>query len=392
MKKNSNFFLTGKFIMLFALCIVYSSVSLAQDTKTKNTKKKKFKFKPDINLEFEARTTYDDNILKYSEKYLDRFMNREDEGRFQIKTDDDVISRPSLIITASQKLIKNFNTTLQFSMNRSFYINNGIKSWSFFDLSLEHYFHKKGYFSLSYNYIPNFYIRHYRDDDYVTFVGYVPESFKPMSFAKENYSFNTQYVFLKNTGIRLTLDYIRYFYNVHYIEYDSNDFSYEIRILQPLSKKLRMQAAYSFTKSYAKGFDEAHETRETSNDADASFFDNDFALGLRFNLPSFLKMTHSLWFDGSYGKRSFTSPKYVEFDQLHAGRIDYNYRLALQYRFKINKALNASIFYNYFGRRTSSRSELNKEFISLEKDYNQNQIGFSLIYNYKLNYGKKKKQ
>lgn len=373
--------------LMAALMVILSlSILHGQSDNTKKNTKKKFKLKPDITVEFEARKTYDDNILKYSEKYLERFKNREDEGRFHINTYDDVISRPSLKISASQKLIKKLSTAVQFNMNRSFFLNNGIKSWSYFSFGIDQYFSKNGFVNLSYSYIPNFYIRHFRDEDYVNFVGFVPEAFKPMAFSKETYDFYTQYTFLKNTGVRLSLDYARYFYNVHYIEYDSNDFSYEIRILQPLSQKLRLQAAYTYTFSDAKGFDEFHETKENSNDADATFYDNNFFASLRWALPAYFKLNHSLTFSGSYAQRNFSSPLYVEIDPMHAGRIDYNYRFSLLYRVRVNRSVSATVFYNYLGRRTSSRSEINREYISLEKDYNQNQIGFSLIYNYKLKY------
>lgn len=367
------------------MCLA-TQIASGQTGSTGKNSKKKFKFKPDISVNFEARTMYDDNILKYSEKYLQRFMNREDEGRFHINTYDDIISRPSLKISAEQKLVKKLTTSLQLDLNRSFYVNNGIKSWSYYAFGIDQEYSKKGAISISYSFIPDFYIRHFRDEDHVNFLGYVSETFVPMSFAKESYDLSAQHSVLKNTGIRLSLSYARYFYNVHYIEYDSDDFAGEIRLLRPLSKKIRFQAAYKYTFSDARGYDELFETKEISDDADATYYDQNFYASIRWAMPSFFKLNHSLTFSGSYAQRNFTSTRYIEIDPLHTGRIDNNYRFSAFYRVRINKSINVAVFYNFLGRRTNSRSEINSEYISLEKDYNQNQIGFSLIYNYNLKY------
>jgi len=47
-----------------------------------------------LDIKVGLKTHYDNNILKYSDKYLDRFMNGEDPGRFSIDTYDDLIWTP----------------------------------------------------------------------------------------------------------------------------------------------------------------------------------------------------------------------------------------------------------------------------------------------------------
>jgi hypothetical protein len=380
-----------RIVTLFILTVFLVAGSLsAQTDNLKEKKEKKITIKPDISLEFENRMFYDDNILKYSDKYLERFLNREDEGRFQINTYDDVIERPSIKINARQKLFKNQTTDVQFLFNRSFYLNNSIKSWSYMSMGIDQTITKKSRVNFSYSYIPHFYIRHFRDEDYVFFLGYVPEAFTPMSFSKESFDLYYQRNFLKNTTLRLTLGYTRYFHNVHYIEYDCNDFSYELRMIQPLNRKVRLTASYSFTNSKANAFDEKHESFGNSDDADASFYDNSGSASVRWTLPSYFKLNHSLNVDLSLGKKVFTTEHFVEMDQLHVGRVDYNYRASLLYRVKLSKSLSGTVFYNFLGRTTTSRSEINREFIALEKNYKQNQTGFSLIYNYKYKYPPKK--
>lgn len=375
-----------RLLALTLLLLVCSAMAFSQakESEKKAKEKEKKKKKPDFSVEFGLRTMYDDNILKYSDKYLERFMNRQDEGRFHVETYDDIVIRPSLKTSVSYRLIKNLRTDVDILFNRSQYVVNNIKTWDYFSTSLRQFYGKKGHIRVSYNYIPKFYIRHYRDEDYTSLIGFGPESFKTMFFSKETYGFWVQHTVFKKTNLRLSADYANYFYNVHYIEYDSKDISYEARIMQTFSEKLRFQVAYSFTSSKAKGFDQAHETFDTSNDADASFIDNSFSASVTYKLPSYFGLSNDISFDGKFGERQFTSRHYIEYDMLHAGRRDYNYNFSVSYGVRISKSMNASVFYNYLERVTNSKSAINYEMVRDEKSYRQNQIGFALTYSLSL--------
>ena len=73
-------------IILILLFLIFPSNVLAK-------KRKKRRSKPIDKWEIRLtlNTIYDNNILKYSTKYIERFQNREDEGRFNINTYDDLI-------------------------------------------------------------------------------------------------------------------------------------------------------------------------------------------------------------------------------------------------------------------------------------------------------------
>ena len=361
-----------------------ASTSKTSTSKKKNKKKAEPKSVFDFDLKVGVRTTYDDNILKYSDKYLQRFINNEDEGRFHINSHDDIVLRPSLSTSIAKDFVGKLSTEFDFNVNRSLYLNNDIKSWTYLSVGLRQYFSKKGSVKFSYSYIPDFYIRHYRDDDYTSVLGYVPQAFKTMAFSKESFEFWTHYNLLKKTGIRATVDYKRYFYNSFYTEYDSKDLTGEIKIYQTLTDNIRIQLAYSFTKSNAKGYDEPGETTENSNDADATFIDNSFEASINYRLPRIFGLKHDITLDGSFGERHFTTKNFLEEDPLHAGRVDKNYGLSLSYDVRVSKSIDATLFYNFLKRSTISKADINHDMVSEEKDYEQNQIGFSLVYRFKL--------
>jgi hypothetical protein len=382
-------------ITLILLLIHYTNSSIAQEaivkkeTKkvnqptSKDEDKKKPKF-ADFSAEVGISTTYDDNILKYSEKYLSRFLNQQDEGRFHINTYDDLVIRPTFKISARKRIFGKLRSDFDLRFNHTQYLMNNIKNWDYFLFSYRQYLPNRRNFRLGYSYIPKFYIRHFRDDDWANVIGYIPEAFKPMSFSKQNYSFWFHNTFLNNTGLRLTLDYSKYYYNSNYTEYDSDDLSYGLILFQPVSKQVRLQLKYSFTYSFVKGYDMPEETRKSSDDSDATFYDNTFSASISYSLPKVFNLDHNVSAEGRLGKRTFTSEKYYVLDPLHAGRIDINYYFSLSYGLSISKSVNFSFDYVNYRRNSDTMADENRILVSEEKTYRQNQVGFSVTYNFKL--------
>jgi hypothetical protein len=339
---------------------------------------------PEFNVSFSLATIYDDNILKYSDKYIDRFLHNQDSGRFHIDTYDDVILYPSLQITASYRIFGKMKSELDFDYLPRFYVVNDIKNWSYLSVGFRQYLTKRASFKLIYSYIPNFYIRHFRDDDWVEVYGYTPETYQPMGFSKDYYGFWIQNMFFKNSTVRFSMYYSQYYYNRHFTEYDCDDLFFGLKLYQEVHEKLRLELGYEFTSSDAKGYDEPGETRENSDEADASYYENGMVAKLIWKMPRFFNHSHTLEGEGAYQKRYYTSEHYLELDPLHAGRSDDNVQLSLTYEVKLYKSLELSAFYYWFYRDSSTSAEQNEEYVSDEKDYRQNQVGISLKYGLKF--------
>ena len=371
------FLRTPGIILMFILLFIAGNNAFAQ-------KKKSNKKVPELEVNFGLATIYDDNILKYSQKYLDRFMNGEDFGRFHIETYDDVILNPTLQLVTTYRLFGKLKSELTLDFNPKYYVVNNIKNWSSFTLGYRQFFTKRASFKLTYNYVPDFYIRHFRDDDWVEVYGYVPETFQPMGFAKNQYGFYVQNTFFKNTLFRLSLNLAQYFYNQHFIEYDSKDYSIGYRLIQPIAKNFKLELGYVFTKSNAKGYDGPGESKDNSDDSDADFDEDGFFLIASWQMPDVFKLKTSLEANGGFEKRYYTTNHYVVDDPEHAGRVDNILSFGFNYNLKINKPLQLSAFYRWIGRDSSTSSPLNSEYVSVEKDYRQGQVGIEI--DYSLNY------
>ena len=365
-------------LMVSLIFFIFSGDAFAKE------KKKKSKKKAGIEIKVGLAMTYDDNILKYSEKYLDRFMNGLDPGRFHIKTYDDLIINPSLEGIYTFKIFKKVKTRINASISPRFYVVNSIKNWLYWGVGIQQYITKRASIKILYSYIPDFYVRHFRDDQWIDVYGYTPETFTPFAFSKDNFGVYVQNTFFKRTRVRLSLYYARYYHNKHYTEYDSKDWLYGINIYQGLNKKFRLDFAYQFVTSDAKGYDASYQTPETTTGPDATYEEDRFTFGFLWKLPKLKKRRNSLDVDFAMLYRYYSSPYSPLEDPLHVGRVDKNYRMFVTYNINISKPLKISLFYNWLMRDTDTKALINSRYVSNEKDYHQNRIGFKLVYSFKM--------
>lgn len=370
--------ITHKFcaVILLIFILLPTGELLAQKKKKKKTQ--------NLELRIKGATIYDNNILKYSEKYLDRFMKGQDQGRFHINTYDDIILYTSIQLYWSFKIFGNLKSKINGEVSRRKYIVNDIKSWDFFTIGFQQNLSKRASIKILYSYIPEFYVRHFRDALWVDIYGYTPITFKPYSFSKDNFGIYIQNTFFKNTRIKLSLYYARYYHNEYYTEFDSKDLIYGIKLYQPLHKKFKIDISYQFVTSDAKGYNSAIETPETTHGPDATFEEDRFTLGFIWYLPRIKKHRHNLDVRSSVLLRYYSSQHPPLIDPLHAGRVDHNYRLSAKYNFHVNKMWRLSAYYKFYLRDSDTKALINSLYVSNEKDYTQFHIGFEV--EYKINF------
>jgi len=112
-----------KYCTILLCCLIFLS-NLNNNLYGQKQKEKK----PDKwALSLSIKPYYDSNILKYSEKYIDRFKNREDEGRFHIETVDDLVWGYSIGLTYTDEIIGNLKTIIGAGYDSDAYTYNSIK-------------------------------------------------------------------------------------------------------------------------------------------------------------------------------------------------------------------------------------------------------------------------
>ena len=365
---------------LFLLMLLFS-LSLCENVLAqKDTKKKSYHWE----VRLSVGTMYDNNILKYSDKYIERFVNSQDEGRFHISSYDDMVFPYSVGISYRNNFIGNLTTILSAGYNSNSYSYNGIKNWGKYNISWRQLVARFSTFLISYSHIPNFYIRHFRDDDWVDQLGYTPETYQPYEFTKDSYNaWFQQYLFKKKTRVRLYISYMKYFHNEHYTEYDCDNYLYGFRVYQLITKSIRVDAGYKYITSDAKGIDEANDTNEDdiANRGDATYKEHIYSVGVAVKFPKVFGLKNDINITGQYQKRFYETDHFLELDPLHAGRYDTNIRVYSRYNMILLKYLSLTAFFNWIYRDTETSAELNQQYVSNEKDYSQYQLGIKINYN-----------
>lgn len=363
-------------LLLLMLMAAYASLNFAE-----NKPKKKVRH---WNIELSMSPYYDSNILKYSDKYIDRFLNREDEGRFHINRYDDMVVRYSGSVSYTNRFINKLKSIFSADLSYYKYSFNNVKDWLRFNIDWRQYFLSRSSFRISYSYIPHFYVRHFRDEDWIAVYGYTPITFQPYEFSKDDFSFWIHHYIFKDTGVRLYFSYYKYFLDEHNTEYDSDDYLYGIRVFQKISKNLRVDAGYKYVTSKAKGYDEPGETLATSDDVDATNYSHNYLAGISYNLPKILEMKNDLNLDVSYERVFYTTNHFYEIDPIHAGRHDKVIDITFSWDFNLPLNAEVSAFYSYTSRETSTPAEANAEYISDEKSYHEYQTGLRIKYNFEF--------
>ena len=376
MNKRYSALLNGfAFISILLVIMLLQSTELIAQKKTSSKVKH---WSADISIS----PFYDSNILKYSDKYIQRFLNREDEGRFHINRYDDMVVRYSAGLSYTSRFIKKLKTTFSGDLGYYRYSFNNIKNWYRFSFGIRQYFYSKSSFMLSYAYIPHFYVRHFRDEDWIAIYGYTPITYQPYEFSKDDFSFWIQHYFFKQTSVRVYLSYYRYFLDKNNTEYDSDDYMAGFRIFHTLNNKIKINGGYKYVYSKAKGFDQQGETIQTSDDVNATNYSHDYFIGIDYNLPKFFKLKNTVSLDVDYERVFYTTNHFYEIDPIHAGRHDKNIELSLSYNISFSKNLDVSAFYSLNTRKTETPIAANAEYLSDEKSYNEYQTGMQINYNF----------
>jgi len=368
-----------KYSIILLCCLIFLS---NLDNELYGQKKKKTEEKVDKwALSLSIKPFYDSNILKYSEKYIQRFKNGEDPGRFHIDRIDDLTVGYSAGLTFTDEFFGNMKTIIGTGYDTDAYTYNSVKNWATFNIFYRQQIAASTSAQFSYSYIPEFYVRHFRDEDWVKYYGYTPETFRPYLFSKDGFSFWAQQILpWKTTRARLYFTYDRYYLDESNTEYDSNDYLYGFRIYQSLFNNLDFNFGYFYTTSDAKGYDELNETKVNSDDSDATNYEHAYFAGFDYVLPKVFSRNNDISIDVQYLRAFYTTDKYLEVDPLHAGRFDYNYRLYVNYNIDLMENFSATAFYNWFGRESSTSAEVNREYVSNEKDYTQFRVGINFNY------------
>ncbi|MEM7352815.1 MAG: hypothetical protein AAF657_18615 [Acidobacteriota bacterium] len=315
---------------------------------------------------------YDSNILRYSDKFIQRFEDGRDPDRFRVESLDDTVQRADLYVDRRFTGPAGQPASLGLAIEHRGYLRNSIKDWTRFTASWEQALRRGRRIQLTLNHAPNFYVRHIRDSD-LTGAARRADPFQAFEFERSEGRLGFAQPLGASFTARYHLGLASFRHSVAFREFDSENAFGGLRLDQQLTRRLRLSYGVELTESSARGYDEAGETRATSDDTDPSYRQLDLMMAARYRLPGERRQT--LFLQAEAGQRDYTTDKSTAAAPLHAGRDDDLLRFYASWQIDLSSRYGLTVFAQSRSRSSSAPIDLD---IGVEKDFDQWEAGLRL--------------
>jgi hypothetical protein len=305
---------------------------------------------PPFTLKLSYTTVYNDNILKYSVRDLDRFENNTEVYPSEIATTDDWVNTFGLRLYRDLDLGRRWKLRPYYSFRISLYAINRQKNLTshLFLARLSHRY--RYYFYLQYSYTPGYYLRIYQDRDL--------SQYYPCDF--DAYRQTARFRWRLNPA-ELEARWGREFlyYNDHFTEYDSEAFFWGLNASYRLPIRVKFSAGYEFKASDNIGFASSPVTTGTSpledtEYGDSSYEEDRYRLRLDCPLKTTVSRTYKFTFEYEHRLRYYQSDQPVEDDPFHTGRKDRRRIFVTTLSLDLQTKIGFKAVFTYDQRRTDS--------------------------------------
>ena len=311
---------------------------------------------------------YDDNILRYSEKFIERFERGQDPGRFHVDSLDDVVQRVDLTLGRRFPGVRRRPALLELYLEHRAYSRNPIKDWTKVAASWQQDLGLGRRLGVVASWAPSFYVRHLRDSDLTGSGGNDP--FRAFEFDRAELRLEVAHRAATSFDLRYHLGLADFRHAAAFREFDSQNLFAGLRLDQRVGRGWRLSYGLEQTISGARGYDEDGETLATSDDTDPSFRQTDLMLAARYRFPG--KRRSTLFLQAEAGLREYTTDKPATQAPLHAGRRDDLLRFYLSWRLSLSSRYGLTVFAQTRDRSSDAPIRLD---IGEEKDYKQFELG-----------------
>ncbi|MEM1178180.1 MAG: hypothetical protein AAGM22_07545 [Acidobacteriota bacterium] len=313
---------------------------------------------------------YDSNILRYSDRFIQRFDNGQDPGRFRVESLDDVVHRADLDIDRRFTGYDGQPARFSFGLTHRAYQRNSIKDWTQGRLRLRQNLRGGRSLGLFATSATDFYVRHIRDGD---LRGTTADPFQAFEFEKSEVGLRFTQELGASWLLSLDLSQARFRHSENFREFDSEDSKARLRFDHQLTRRTRFSYAVEYTDSDAQGFDEPGETRATSDDTDPTYRQVDLILSARFELPT--ERRQVIFIQAEAGEREYTTDKLPSVAPLHFNRTDDLFRLFASWDIRLTDRLNLTVFGQLRDRSSTIPDDLD---VGDVKNYDQYEAGVRL--------------
>lgn len=271
-----------------------------------------------INVRVTYSTTYDDNILKYSARDLERFRTDTELTPSEITTTDDWVNSLGLRVYADFDISKKIRFRPYYSAKANLYAVNPINNYQ------THYFlgrfsyRYRYYLFLQYFYMPGYYLRIYRDRDTNEFHSCRFDLYQPAL----RFRYRLPPYEIEGEAGREFIYYNRFF-----TEYDTEAFFLGINGTYSGIQDVTLSLGYRFKSADNVGFSQTSllPSSDPLSDAeygDGTYEEDQYSFDVSYLLPIDFYWDWKVNFAFSRSIRCYQSEQSFYQDPFHAGRKD----------------------------------------------------------------------
>ena len=338
--------------IIFSILLLVSSLLLSQNLTNR--------MRVPIHFKFQSGIGYDSNFLKLSDEeqseidYYPALLG--DSESFSSK-----IQKNSAEVRYSPYLIGGHETRFRFKVNYNNYFESSKKSFSSYAIYFAQHLGKYEWVKLSYSFLPNYYLRDYRDRDDLI-INELPDNYLTACYFSQGSTTikYSKWLNIKRTWIEGILNFKTQYYNPEFKEFDLNLYSVGMQIHSSFIKNYILKL--SGTKTFAENI--------SNKDGFYSTLEND--RGYRQNHLSFsimkklqLEFLNKLGFVYFMGIRNYSSTHLT--DDLHNDRTHRDNKVRILMEGVINNDLNYSLNISNRIRNTNAKADWVEELKGFEK-------------------------
>jgi hypothetical protein len=271
-----------------------------------------------VNVRVTYSTTYDDNILKYSARDLQRFETNTELTPSEITTTDDWVNSFGLRVYADLDISKKIKFRPYYSAKVNLYAVNPVNNYQ------SHYFlgrfsyRYRYYLFLQYFYMPGYYLRIYRDRDTNEFHSCRFDMYQPAV----RFRYRLSPYEIEGEGGR---EYI--YYNKFFTEYDTEAYFLGVNGTYSGIQDLTLSLGYRFKSADNIGFSQNSLLPSTDPLSDAEYGDgtyeeDQYSFDISYLLPIEFYWDWKVNFSFSRSIRYYQSTQSLSQDPFHVGRKD----------------------------------------------------------------------
>ncbi len=325
-----------------------------------------------LTLKLTWSSSYQDNILKYSRRDLDRFENHTELYPSEITTADDWINTFGLRAYTDLNLGRKVKLRPYYSFRISRYSVNQIANYQSHYLLARFSHRYRVYFYLQYYYLPGYYLRVYKDrnlDEYHSCDFDLHRPTARLRYRLPPYEieggFGREYIY----------------YNGYFTEYDSEANFYNLEGSYTTPFNLDISLGYEYKESDNVGFvaDEQMASSSPIEDTeygDSSYEENRFNVTALYPLPIESSLNWQLGIEFERRLRYYQSSLPLNQDPFHAGRKDRRDIIATKVSLSATKAVSLEFKFTYDLRRTESPESVVRDI----KNYDRRTFELNVVY------------